>query len=117
MRHSCGRCCAGRCLQFPGSQWQPPTALQVANEQLEAALVETTRSVAAGGLLAQPSAADSEGDAAGELMAQLAVARGQLQAAEERVAQLEKLLKVGIERKSAGHSLYCVSCIQLWLRV
>ncbi|KAL4423912.1 hypothetical protein ABPG75_001213 [Micractinium tetrahymenae] len=69
-------------------------ALEAANERLEAALVEATRAAAAGGLPAQPSAADSDADAVGQLTAELAVATGKLQAAEERVAQLEKLLKV-----------------------
>lgn len=71
------------------------SVLQAANERLETALVEATRSAAAaGGLHAEPSAAGSDADAVGELTAQLAVATGKLRAAEERVEQLEKLLKV-----------------------
>jgi len=60
------------------------------------ALVEATRSAAAGGAspAAEPSAAGSEADLVAELQAQLAVATGRLAAADERVAQLEKLLKV-----------------------
>ena len=72
--------------------------LQAANERLEMALVDATRSAAAaaGGSapVAEPSAAGSEVDLVAELQAKLAVAMGRLQASDERVAQLEKLLKV-----------------------
>lgn len=56
--------------------------------------MEATRSAAAGGLPAQPPAANCEADAVGQLSAELAVTTGKLQAAQEQVAQLEKLLKV-----------------------
>ncbi|PRW61371.1 leucine-rich repeat containing [Chlorella sorokiniana] len=73
-------------------------ALEAANERLEMALVEATRSAAAAAGGASPaaelSATGSEADLVAELQAQLAVATGRLQAADERVAQLEKLLKV-----------------------
>jgi hypothetical protein len=94
--------------------------MQAANERLEQALVESTRSsaaAAAGGAAAEPScAAESEADAVGEATAKLAVASGRLQAAEERVEQLEELLKVRLPACTALRGcLHCVAACTAWL--